>query len=134
MFSDRFVLVGDRDHPDLDGDIDVERFSTLPYAGVSGDVPSVVESQLEALGIAPRVEFVTETHVVLPLLVKGTRLVSLVQERLVRAVFEHTHLRTVCPPFELRPLVEAMYWTTRSSDDPAHRWLRSRLVKQAASI
>ena len=29
-------------------------------------------------------------------------------------------------------LVEAMYWTTRSSDDPAHRWLRARLVEQAA--
>jgi DNA-binding transcriptional LysR family regulator len=134
LFSDRFVLAADRDNPDIDGDIDIERFSKLPFAGVSGDVPSVVESQLEARGIVTRVEVVTETHVIVPFLLTGTRLVSLVQERLVRAVSKHGALRTVSSPVELRPLVEAMYWTTRSSDDPAHRWLRSRLADLAAHI
>jgi DNA-binding transcriptional LysR family regulator len=134
LFSDRFVLAGDTDNPDLDGDIGVERFSELRYAGVSGNVPSVVESQLEAQGIVPRTEVVTETHVIVPFLLTGTRLVSLVQERLLRALSQQANLRTVCSPVELRPLVEAMYWTTRSSDDPAHQWLRSRLAEQAARI
>jgi DNA-binding transcriptional LysR family regulator len=49
-------------------------------------------------------------------------------------VAPHAHLRTAPSPVELRPLVEAMYWTTRSSDDPAHRWLRARLVEQARRI
>jgi DNA-binding transcriptional LysR family regulator len=134
LFSDTFVLVADRDNPEVDDDIDVERFSALPYAGISGNVPSVVESQLEAQGVVTRVEVVTETHVIVPFLLTGTRLVSLVQERLVRAVSVHANLRSVRSPVPLRPLVEAMYWTTRSSEDPAHRWLRSRLVDQAARI
>jgi DNA-binding transcriptional LysR family regulator len=133
LFSDRFVLTADRDNPDLD-DVDVERFRTLPYAGVSGAVPSLVESQLEAQGIAPRVEVATETQLIVPFLLVGTRLVGFVQERLVRAVAPHADLRTAPSPVELRPLVEAMYWTTRSSDDPAHRWLRARLVEQARRI
>lgn len=134
LFSDRFVLTGDRDNPDLDDEVDVERFSRLPYAGISGAVPSVVESQFEALGIVPRIEVLTQSHVILPFLVAGTRLVSFVPERLVRAVSAHAHVRTVRSPVELRPLVEAMYWATRSSDDPAHRWLRARLVEQAERI
>lgn len=134
LYSDRFVLVADRDNPDLDGEVDVERFGRLPYAGISGAVPSVVESQLEALGVEPRVEVATVSHVILPFLVAGTRLVSFVPELLVRAVSTNDRLKTVRSPVELRPLVEAMYWTTRSSDDPAHRWLRARLVEQAGRI
>jgi DNA-binding transcriptional LysR family regulator len=134
LFSDRFVLTADRDNPELGDEVDVEQFGRLPYAGISGTVPSVVESQLEALGVVPRTEVVTETHVILPFLLTGTHLVSFVQERLVRAVSGHARLRTVRSPVELRPLVEAMYWTARSSDDPAHRWLRARLVEQAGRI
>lgn len=134
LFSDRFVLTADRDNPDVDDEVDVERFSRLPYAGISGAVPSVVESQLEALDVAPRIEVLTQSHVVLPFLVTGTRLVSFVPERLVRAVAANARVKTVRSPVELRPLVEAMYWTTRSSDDPAHRWLRARLVEQAERI
>ena len=84
--------------------------------------------------MVPRLEAVTQNHVILPFLVAGTRLVSFVPERLLRSVSAHVQVRRVRFPIELRPLVEAMYWTTRSSDDPAHRWLRARLVEQAERI
>ena len=71
---------------------------------------------------------------IIPFLLAGTRMVSFVQERLARAVAEQARVRVVRSPIELRPLVEAMYWTPRNSDDPAHRWLRSRLVDQARRI
>lgn len=134
LFSDEFVLVADRDNPDVADELDVDAFTRLPYAGIGGAVPAVVESQLEALGVVPRLEAVTQNHVILPFLVAGTRLVSFVPQRLLRSMSAHAQVRTVRFPIELRPLVEAMYWTTRSSDDPAHRWLRARLVEQAARI
>jgi DNA-binding transcriptional LysR family regulator len=134
LFSDEFVLVADRDNPDVADEPDVDAFSRLPYAGIGGTVPAVVESQLEALGVVPRIEVLTQSHVILPFLVTGTRLVSFVPERLVRAVSADARVKTVRSPVELRPLVEAMYWATRSSDDPAHRWLRARLVEQAERI
>jgi hypothetical protein len=33
----------------------------------------------------------------------------------------------------LRPVVEAMYWNPRRSDDPAHRWFRSTIAEIAAT-
>ena len=74
------------------------------------------------------------THVVVPFLLTGTRMIGFVAERLVRTVSLQANLRAVRAPVALRPLVEAMYWTARSSDDPAHRWLRARLVDQASQI
>lgn len=69
-----------------------------------------------------------------PLLLTGTRLVSFVQERLARAVAAQAQLRLVRPPVALRPLVEAMYWNPRNTDDAGHRWLRARLLEQAQRV
>jgi DNA-binding transcriptional LysR family regulator len=127
LFEDRYVLVGDRDNSDLDDDIDVDRLRELRYVGQ----PVFTAPQLEAQGILQRRAMNMESHVVIPFLLSGTRFVSLVQERLARAVCEQAHLRIRPCPVPLPPLVEALHWTAPNSDDPAHRWLRSRLVDQA---
>jgi len=43
-------------------------------------------------------------------------------------------LRMVRPPVNLAPLIEAMYWNPRNTDDPAHISLRARLIDQAACV
>ena len=133
LFSDRFVLVADRDNPDLTDGVDLDRFAELRYLSLTGGQPSLVESQLDALGIARRVEVLTESFAVAPLMVLGTGLVAVVQERLARLV-AGTSLQIMDPPFALRPLTEAMWWNPRTTDDPAHRWLRRSLLERAGSI
>jgi DNA-binding transcriptional LysR family regulator len=134
LFEDRFVLAADRDNLDIAEGVDLSRFSELPYLAVSGPFPSLVETQLDALGISRRTEFTTQAFVAAPLLLAGTRLIGLVQERLARTVSEHANLAILPAPMALRPLVEAMYWNPRNTDDPGHRWLRERLVAQAARL
>jgi len=134
LFDDRFVVVADRDNTAVDDDIDVERFSELPYIAAKAAVPSVIEKQLDAQGVQRRTEVTTETFVIVPLMVTGTRLVAIVQERLARSVSAAANLRMVRPPVNLAPLIEAMYWNPRNTDDPAHIWLRARLIDQAACV
>ena len=133
LFSDRFVLVADHDNPDITDGVDLDRFAELRYLSLTGGQPSLVESQLDAQGIARRVEVVTESFAVAPLMVLGTGLVAVVQERLARLV-AGTSLQIMDPPFALRPLTEAMWWNPRTTDDPAHRWLRRSLLERAGSI
>lgn len=134
LFEDRFVLAADRDNPDIVGGVDLSRFCDLPYLAVSTPFPSLVETQLDALGVVRRTEFTTEAFVTAPLLLTGTRLVGLFQERLVQMVREQANLTILPAPMELRPMVEAMYWNPRNTDDAGHRWLRERLVAQAARL
>lgn len=134
LFEDRFVLAADADNADVAGGVDLARFSTLPYLAVTGPFPSLVELQLDALGVSRRTEFTTQAFVTAPLMLTGTRLVGLFQERLVDTVAHHANLAVLPAPMELRPLVEAMYWNPRSTDDASHRWLRERLVAQAARL
>lgn len=133
LFQDRFVLAADRDNPDLDN-LDVERFLKLPYLAYSGNTPSIVENQTTFQGLALKAHMTVHSHVTVPMMLRGTRLVALVQERLARGLAAEAHLRLECPPVDLRPLVEAMYWSPRNTHDSAHKWLRNRLLDQAQRI
>lgn len=134
LFKDRFVLAADRDNPDGGGAVSLDGFGELPYLAVRGSVPSLVESQLDFLGIPREPAVTTQSFVIIPMMLTGTRLVALVQERLAAPLADHANLRLMEPPFPLRPIVEAMFWSQRSTDDPGHRWLRSRLLDQARRI
>lgn len=68
------------------------------------------------------------------MLLRDTPLVSLVQERLARLVADQAHLRLYRSPVDVGKILEAMYWSPRSTDDPAHRWLRTRLITQAQQV
>jgi DNA-binding transcriptional LysR family regulator len=131
LFEDIFVLVGDRDHPDLRQPVSIERFRQLRYVGN----PGLVVAQLEAQGVFPNTQLnVLAGHAIVPFFLTGTQLVSLIQERLARAVCEQARLRIQPSPVALQPLVEVMHWSTINSADPGHQWLRSRLVEQAKEL
>ncbi|MDX6584869.1 MAG: hypothetical protein QOI10_4053, partial [Solirubrobacterales bacterium] len=38
------------------------------------------------------------------------------------------------PAVPLRPIHEVAYWNPRHTEDPAHRWLRQRMVELAATV
>jgi DNA-binding transcriptional LysR family regulator len=57
LFEDRFVLAADRDNADIADGVDLARFSKLPFLAIGGPFPSLVEIQLDALGISRRTEF-----------------------------------------------------------------------------
>ncbi len=68
-----------------------------------------------------------ESFVLGPLLLRGTRQITFIQERLARRLAASAELRLLTPPFESPVLVETMAWHPRSDNEPAHRWLRTRL-------
>ena len=132
LFTDRYVCAVDAEHPLVRDDITMEQFSTLPYLATSaGRLPSVAEMELDRLGISRNVEMTTSFTLGFFLL-PGTRLVSLVHERLGRKFQEQLKTRLIDPPFQLSMITEAMIWTQRNTDDPGHRWLRQRLAALAS--
>lgn len=135
LFADRFVLVCDQDNPDVGAEVTPEEFSRLRYLSY-GNAPwqALAESELEDLDIHHRDVVRAQTFVMTPFLIAGTRLVSLVLERVVRRLEGLARLRVLEPPTLLRPIVQAMYWTPRHTADPAHRWLRARLADLASEL
>ena len=132
LFRDRYLVAVDRDHPEVGEEISLEQFSRLPYlATSSGHLRGLAEMQLDFLGV-PRNTEITAGFGMVPFLLRGTRLVALVHERLGRQFQDAAGIRLLEPPIQLQPITEIMAWTARTDRDPGHQWFRQRLIDLAA--
>lgn len=133
LFRDRYVVAVDENHPEVGETITLEQFSTLPYlATSSGHRRSLAEMQLDFLGI-PRNTEITAGFGLAPFLLHGTRLITLVHQRLANRIGKAAGIRLLEPPIpRLQPITEIMVWTNRTDPDPGHRWLRQSLIDLAA--
>jgi DNA-binding transcriptional LysR family regulator len=145
LYTDDFVVAVDRLHPDVGDTISLGQFSELPYLvsspghlgsrpGDRGPAPrSLVETQLDILGVPRQVEVVSDFQVA-PFLLRDTRLITLLPRLYARGIAHAADLRLLESPIPLGPLTESMQWTRRVGDDPAHQWLRQRLHALAHDI
>jgi len=134
LFSDRFVCATDAANPAVGETITLQEFSSLPYLATScGHQVSPAEAQLDLLGIPRNVE-ITTAFGLAPILLGGTRMIALIHERLARVMAPQTPLRLLEPPMPLHPIHQLMIWTTRTENDPGHRWLRGRMRALAAEL
>lgn len=134
LYSDRFVAVTDRANTSVGQKLTMKALSESRYlATTSGRYKSYVEVQLDDLGITRKIE-ITAGFTVAPQLLAGTDFITVIHERLAKLVAPTLGLRLMELPVELEPLTEVMLWTSRSNDDPAHRWLRAQIRSLAADI
>ncbi|MFJ6561193.1 LysR substrate-binding domain-containing protein [Streptomyces sp. NPDC091412] len=133
LFQDRYLVAVDEDHPEVGDEITLEQFTTLPYlAASSGHLRGLSEMQLDFLGVPRNVE-ITAGFGMAPFLLSGTRLITLVHERLAHKIGEAAGIRLLEPPIpQLQPITEIMAWTKRTDRDPGHRWFRQCLIDLAA--
>ncbi|HVI37405.1 MAG TPA: LysR substrate-binding domain-containing protein, partial [Gaiellales bacterium] len=133
LYRDEWVCVVSADNPVADGGLTVEHLRTLPwvvtYHGQTASTPAA--RQMRMLGIEPRVQVVTESFSTVPPLVAGSERIALLQRRLVDMLPLDTGIRALPCPFDVAPMVEAMWWHPALDDDPEHRYLRD-LVARAA--
>ena len=135
LFTDRHVCAVAVDNPDVGDALSLEKFSTLPYLAYQAGAPySLVESQLDVREITRNAKVATETFALAPFLLTGTRLITLLYERLGRQVAEQAGIRLLESPVELPPITEVMYWDPRNTEDAAHRWLRERILAHANNL
>src|SRR5215217_5446690 len=86
---------------------------------------------MRMLGIEPHVQVVNESFLTVPALITGSDRIALLQRRLVDLLPLNTGIRALPVPFEVSPLIEAMWWHPVFDDDPEHSYLRD-LVARAA--
>jgi DNA-binding transcriptional LysR family regulator len=124
LYTDRWVCAVSADNPEVGDAMSLELFSRLPHVEWQLKTPAI-QSHAELLyrskGIHRQVSLVTESFALLPTLVRGTRMVALVHERLARQV---AGLKLLEPPVPIPDVQESMYWTPSLDNDPGHMWLR----------
>lgn len=135
LLSDRYLVAADRDHPDVGDSMTVDQFTSLPYlATTSGKDQSVGDRQLDAMGVPRNVE-VTAGFGPAPFMLRGTRLIMLIHARMFEVIGHVAGIKALEVPIDgLKPVTIVMVWRRLTDHDPAHRWLRARIVDLAAEM
>jgi DNA-binding transcriptional LysR family regulator len=137
LFHDRWVCAVWKHNDGVGARITLDDYMRMPHAVFEANpngALSLADRAINDMNRARRVQVSADSFVLLPLLLVGTPQVMLIQERFGTRLAQIAELRLVEPMFETPPLVEAMYWHSRNTSDPAHRWLRSMLREIAATL
>ncbi|WP_087686507.1 LysR family transcriptional regulator [Pandoraea sp. PE-S2R-1] len=127
LFTERYVLVGRRDHPKLRRRPTLKQFCALEHVMVSqsGGFQAGTDEVLAGLGHARRVVLSVPHFLVARAAIATSDLVAMAPERLVR---DDPALQIVAAPVEVPGFEISMLWHERVHRDPAHQWLRERIA------
>jgi DNA-binding transcriptional LysR family regulator len=125
VLSERFVVVGRRDHPALKRKLTLESFCALEQVLVSprgGSFSAQTDEALAAVGRARRVRVSVQGFAPVVDLVAASDLIAVYPERLARRFA--SRLRIAAPPLSIPGFSMVLAWHERVQHDASHRWLR----------
>lgn len=133
LFTDQWVCIAAAGHPGIGDKLTMTDLEELPMVVAHHEPASYTPAgkQLSMLGIQPRVQLVAETFLALPFLVAASNGVALIQERLARQLAPAVPIRILPCPFDVSPLIEALWWHPMYDRDAGHRWLRQVFAEAA---
>lgn len=106
----------------------------LAFSMPSEGSGSAADVHLSHLGVQRRIAAWTESFILSPFLVRGTEMVTLMHERVARALQDAAEARIITPPYELPELKEVLLWNPRRTADPPHLWMREQIQAAAQEI
>ncbi|WP_275638210.1 LysR substrate-binding domain-containing protein [Chromobacterium sphagni] len=120
LFDDRYVLIGRRNHPAMQGEITPQRYLALEHVVVSlagGDFSTAVDTVLAEQGWSRHVALSAASFLFVPDMVAQTDFVSLMPEKLMSAWRGRLTVREC--PFPLRAfgVARAQSWPSRPALD-----------------
>ncbi len=138
LFSDRWLCAVDANNPYVRNDrLTMKQYLELPHLvyGIGIDRQlNLADQYVGRLGIRRRIDVTVESFLLVPFLLEGTPMVSLMLERAARRLAGITNVRTLKPPLKLPDIHEALHWHPRHTSDPGHRWFRERLRAVASEL
>jgi LysR family transcriptional regulator, nod-box dependent transcriptional activator len=132
----RWICAVDRHHPTVGDRITAEQYFSLPhvFGRPSGYSASAEELVRRLLDIDLRVHIAVPSLLHLPLVLRGTRLIATLPERVAQMFATTLPVKTLPLPFETPAMHEILLWHKRNDSDPAHAWLRNLVVRLANEL
>lgn len=136
LFSDEWVAVLDPNNPLTEFPADWDELSELRWVLGQHDRgrPAFLLHRLAESGRELRPHAVIGSFLALPLYVTGTDRIAIVQRRLLRVMPASIPLRVLPCPFDVGPIIEALWWHPVHTHDLGHQWFRTMVHAAAARM
>lgn len=131
LWRDEWVIIADAHNDAARRGLTPEDLATSPWVHTfqtpTASTPAL--RQLQYLGIEHHVEATVESFQALPLFVRGTARLGLLQRGLLSSLPSLDGLIAVESPLALAPLVPTLWWHPSHHGDPGHTWMRATFVR-----
>ena len=131
LFEERYVCVVRRNHPVLEGALDLETFLSLSHLLVSpeGDRFGHTDAVLAERGLKRSLAVTLTQMYPAPALVATSDLIATLMSGVVELSGFKNQLVVLEPPLALEPCPYVMVWHRRNDLHPAQRWLRACIAE-----
>ena len=135
LYATEYVCVMRRDHPLADRELTLDAFVAAHHLLVSfsGRPHGFVDQALATLGRQRRIVLTVNQFATAGSVVAKSDLLTVLPRQFLPATGAEHRLIQKALPLALATVNVEMMWHLRKDDDPAHRWLRERLVEAAAA-
>lgn len=136
LYSEPLCCIVSEDLALPDGSISMEMFQSMGHVVMQPPNGGVSFAQMVCgkIGVTLRTDVTTFSFSSLPLLVRGTQRMALVQRSLAERMCKLGGVRIAALPFDLPLLEQSVQWHSYRSRDPALIWLREQLAAAAREV
>ncbi len=130
LFRDAFTFMVRRGHPLERGKLTAQRLAAAAHVVVTrkGRARGPIDRALDDLGLQRHVAAIVPTFFAALFAAARSDLVAAVPRTVAAEAATVLPLRALRAPLELPPISVSLLWHPRHDHDPAHRWLRERVL------
>lgn len=129
LYDDRWVVIAAPNNDTIDSLLSPVELTSLPHVAFDLEGALIQPYRaMEAVGVVPTIAVRAHDFLLLPFLLRDSRRIAVVQERMARRLSEAGLVRVAQLPLSVPPLGLDMVWNPRVLHDPAQTWLRERLI------
>ena len=136
LFRDRMACVVRQNHPLIRKAPSLEEYVSVPHMLISrtGSNMGVIDQKLTELGLDRRIKLIVPHFLSAPLIVAETDMVLSLPYRIAEQFKRFAALEIFTVPIELPAYDLCMIWHPLYDKDPAHLWLRDKIIAIGRNI
>ena len=136
LFSDRMACMVRQNHPLIRKAPSLEEYVAVPHMLISrtGSNLGVIDQKLTELGLERRIKLIVPHFLSAPLIVAETDMILSLPYRIAEQFKKFAPLEIFPVPIELPAYDLCMIWHPLYDKDPAHLWLRDKIIAIGQNI
>jgi DNA-binding transcriptional LysR family regulator len=136
LFSDQMACVVRQNHPLIRREPSLEEYVSVPHMLISrtGSNVGIIDQKLTELGLERRIKLIVPHFLSAPLIVAETDMILSLPYRIAEQFRKFAPLEIFPVPVELPAYDLCMIWHPLRDKDPAHLWLRDKIIAIGRNI
>ena len=132
IYEERLVVVACQSNTAFDSEITKEQFLGCGHVSVRiAGRDTFIENALSQVVPERRIEVTAQSFIQVPWLLRNTRRLAVMHERLAQVCAKPLALKIAPAPFKLPSMIELMMYHSTRSKDAGLAWLRSQVIEVA---